>query len=81
MFLLGFLISSALGTFFAQIEQWQVFDAIFLVLSFEITHNSVYKRFKKWKVFFKHSYSVKNWNYFKIGLLFGFFVDAFKLGS
>lgn len=86
-FLLGFSISTGLGTLFAQTQQWQVFDAFFLVVGFEIIQNYFYQSKQQFSFFFKKmsilakNNSLNNLNYLKIGIMFGFFVDAFKLGS
>lgn len=81
LFLLGFLISSALGTLFAQTQQWQVIDGVFLVVAFEVLHKYIYNEHQKFELFGKRINFYKNANYLKIGIIFGFFVDAFKLGS
>ena len=81
LFLFGFLIASGIGTLFAQTPQWQVFDAIFLVIVFEVINPLIYTKSNKFFIFSKETNYIKNINYLKIGILFGFFVDAFKLGS
>jgi len=86
-FLLGFSIATGLGTLFAQTQQWQVFDAFFLVITSEMIQKYFYHSkqrflfFSKKKAISAGKNFFNNLNYLKIGIIFGFFVDAFKLGS
>ncbi|RYX79752.1 DUF565 domain-containing protein [bacterium] len=88
--LIGFLIGNLFGTLLNTIRKYVAWDGIiiFFLLSFiEIVNYNVYHN--KDRPFFggvihpqiiKQSYW-KLFNYFKIGLMVGFFVDAFKVGS
>nr|YP_009541598.1 hypothetical protein [Synarthrophyton chejuense]AYR05607.1 hypothetical protein [Synarthrophyton chejuense] len=74
--LLGFFISTTLSTISAQTGDWGVIAAAIIVTNQEIVSKIIYK------------YTIINqikWltycNSIKIGILYGLFVDAFKLGS
>nr|AYC63822.1 hypothetical protein Ycf20 [Dichotomosiphon tuberosus] len=74
---LGFFIGNFFGTFFKNIYEfllWDGFIIIFLNLFLEFINNIIYKINKK-NIFLK---ILKN---IKIGILIGFFIDAFKVGS
>ena len=81
--LLGFFASTALSTIPAQTGDWSILAAAIIVTNQEIISKIIYqgtlsKQYKKHiflRVFLKHSNSIK------IGVLYGLFVDAFKLGS
>lgn len=81
--LLGFFASTALSTIPAQTGDWGILAAAIIVTNQEIISKIIYqgtlsKQYKKYiflRVFLKHSNSIK------IGVLYGLFVDAFKLGS
>ncbi len=66
-----FLIKNFFKTFFSIIQNYSfIFTSIFY------TSKKIAKKFYWNKVFF-----IKSLNLFKIGILLGFFIDAFKVGS
>nr|YP_009314489.1 Hypothetical protein ycf20 [Liagoropsis maxima]SCW22743.1 Hypothetical protein ycf20 [Liagoropsis maxima] len=76
--LLGFFISTTLSTIPGQTGDWGIIGAAMIV--------TVYERISRYTYSFyivKHKYShiMKTINNVKIGILYGLFVDAFKLGS
>ncbi len=81
--LIGFFTSTALSTIPAQTGDWGIAAAAIIVANQEIVsrinyqnHASLkYKINKAVKTFLKYCNSIK------IGILYGLFVDAFKLGS
>ena len=81
--LLGFFTSTALSTIPAQTGDWGIVAAAIIVINQEIIsrinyHNHVSAKHKLnaiLKTFLKYCNSIK------IGILYGLFVDAFKLGS
>nr|WDY12794.1 hypothetical chloroplast RF20 [Chloroidium sp. KL-2023a] len=85
-FLLGNLFSTFLNTlrfFFI----WDVFIIFILIVLLEILNYTVYRnknRLLFFSPFLKYGSTklvVQFLNFFKIGLMIGFFVDAFKVGS
>ncbi len=83
LLLLGFFIATVLATVFGQTGDWDVLVAGILVAMIEILGNKMYsKKDISTKQVFNISFlSLIGINYIKIGLIFGLFVDAFKLGS
>jgi len=87
----GFLIGNLFGTFLNTIRYFIFWDGliIFLILSImELLNFILYNKAKRFFVISqKISYYPNNqiiWkslNYLKIGIMFGFFIDAFKVGS
>lgn len=87
----GFLIGNLFGTFLNTIRSFILWDGliIFIILFImELLNFILYNKAKRFFVIFqKISYYYNNqiiWkslNYLKIGIMFGFFVDAFKVGS
>lgn len=77
--LLGFFISTALSTIPAQTGDWGIIAAAIIVTNQEIISKITYQQQSKSILthinFFKHCNSIK------IGIIYGLFVDAFKLGS
>ena len=81
--LLGFFISTALSTIPAQTGDWGIIAAAIIVTNQEIISKmtyqnlitSKYKPISSINIFFKYCNNVK------IGIIYGLFVDAFKLGS
>ena len=81
--LLGFFVSTALSTIPAQTGDWGIVAAAIIVTNQEIVSKITYqKNLSKYynsnvllALLFKHCNSIK------IGILYGLFVDAFKLGS
>ena len=81
--LLGFFISTALSTIPAQTGDWGIIAAAIIVTNQEIISKVIYQ--KNIKSFYQHYIPLKKFlqycNSIKIGILYGLFVDAFKLGS
>jgi hypothetical protein len=87
----GFLIGNLFGTFLNTIRYFIFWDGliIFIILSImELLNFILYNKAKRFFVISqKISYYPNNqiiWkslNYLKIGIMFGFFIDAFKVGS
>nr|YP_009312852.1 Hypothetical protein ycf20 [Helminthora furcellata]SCW21106.1 Hypothetical protein ycf20 [Helminthora furcellata]SCW23966.1 Hypothetical protein ycf20 [Helminthora furcellata] len=76
--LLGFFISTTLSTIPGQTGDWGIIGAAIIVTFYERISQQTYplrlgKNFKK--------IIIHRVNYIKIGILYGLFVDAFKLGS
>ncbi len=93
LLLLGFLVGNVFGTFLNILRFlffWDVFIIFLLIGLLEILNYNVY-RAKNRLLFLgafgtnRNSVPAKNaaqsLNFFKIGLMIGFFVDAFKVGS
>lgn len=77
---LGFIFGNLFGTFLNKIRSyivWDGFTILILIILFEtISFFTYHKKHNLKKKFFWTTA-----NYFKIGLMFGFFIDAFKVGS
>nr|YP_009399070.1 hypothetical protein [Taenioma perpusillum]ARW68467.1 hypothetical protein [Taenioma perpusillum] len=71
----GFFIASILSTLPAQTGDWGIISAAIIVTFNEIISKIIYCSGKK------NKYFLKLLNNIKIGILYGLFVDAFKLGS
>ncbi|MFM7382154.1 MAG: DUF565 domain-containing protein [Microcystaceae cyanobacterium] len=77
-FLLGFFIGMAISTTAGQDAQWDVVGAGLIVLIVELVNRLVYRRSPKseprslwWDII----------NFFKVGVTYSLFLEAFKLGS
>lgn len=82
--LLGFFISTTLSTIPAQTGDWGIIAAAIIVTNQEIISKIIYSKNRIY--YFNNSHLLpKKWlkycNNIKIGILYGLFVDAFKLGS
>nr|YP_010925530.1 hypothetical protein RMC00_pgp184 [Neoporphyra dentata]WKD83762.1 hypothetical protein [Neoporphyra dentata]BCA87234.1 hypothetical protein Ycf20 [Neoporphyra dentata] len=73
--LLGFFISTGLSTIPGQTGDWGIIAASLIVATTELTSKIVYSNQRKLKI------KINLINNFKIGITYGLFVDAFKLGS
>ena len=81
--LLGFFIATALSTIPAQTGDWGIVASAIIVTNQEIISKITYQNYITkyyyntiiFKICFKYC------NGIKIGILYGLFVDAFKLGS
>lgn len=88
--LIGFLVGNLFGTFLNTIRRYITWDGgivFFLITLIEIFNYNVYHNEKRPFFFFllnpkivKRSFW-KSFHFLKIGLMVGFFVDAFKVGS
>jgi len=85
-FLSGFLFSSILDTTFGEFSEWAIVGAALIVSSLEIVTKIFYStnsRLRKKKFSKKYSIMVvlNVLQFFKVGIIYGLIVDAFKLGS
>lgn len=87
---LGFLFGNLFCTFLTNIRFffWDGFIILNFIFFLEIINYIVYHKkgrffFFFWTIslHFRETFFWKNFNYFKIGFLLGFFIDAFKVGS
>jgi hypothetical protein len=83
--LFGFFFASALATILGQTGDWGILSAGILVAFIESTNRVIYnnkKRFINKSTYYKKIYRILMFiNNVKIGMTYGFFVEAFKLGS
>ena len=84
-FFSGFLTSSIIDTSLGEFSEWAVVGASLVVANIESFNNFYYSLInKKTKIFVSKPYIfllLDILNYFKIGIIYGLIVDAFKLGS
>jgi hypothetical protein len=81
-FLLGFFIGMAISTTAGQDAQWDVVGAGLIVLIVELMNRLVYRGYSPSNQ--KSSQRSLWWdilNFFKIGVTYSLFLEAFKLGS
>ena len=76
--LLGFFISTTLSTIPGQTGDWGIIGAAIMVTFYERISQYTYPLTLKKNI---NKLLVNRINYIKIGILYGLFVDAFKLGS
>lgn len=72
--LIGFLISNIVSTIPAQTGDWTIIGASLIITINEIISKNAYTSKKK-------LFIITIFNYIRIGILYGLFVEAFKLGS
>nr|YP_009393889.1 hypothetical protein [Polysiphonia sertularioides]ARW62451.1 hypothetical protein [Polysiphonia sertularioides] len=75
-FMLGFFFANILSTIPAQTGEWNIMSGSIIVSINEIISKKIYKN-----EIIKKPYIVQLFNNIKIGIIYGLFVDAFKLGS
>nr|YP_009396161.1 hypothetical protein [Melanothamnus harveyi]ARW65437.1 hypothetical protein [Melanothamnus harveyi] len=75
-FMLGFFFANILSTIPAQTGEWNIMSGSIIVTLNEITNKKIYsnKNMSQYPI-------VQFLNNIKIGIIYGLFVDAFKLGS
>nr|YP_009392851.1 hypothetical protein [Caloglossa intermedia]ARW61413.1 hypothetical protein [Caloglossa intermedia] len=73
--ILGFFIASILSTLPSQTGEWGIINAAIIVTINELISKIAYRSEKSDKKSFKLI------NNIRIGIIYGLFVDAFKLGS
>nr|YP_009391608.1 hypothetical protein [Laurenciella marilzae]ARW59752.1 hypothetical protein [Laurenciella marilzae] len=73
---LGFFFANILSTVPAQTGDWNIISGAVIVTSYEIISKALYRN-----IITKKPYIINLINNFKIGIVYGLFVDAFKLGS
>nr|YP_009313671.1 Hypothetical protein ycf20 [Helminthocladia australis]SCW21925.1 Hypothetical protein ycf20 [Helminthocladia australis] len=76
--LLGFFVSTTLSTIPGQTGDWGIIGAAIIVTFYERISQQTYPLMITKKL---NKILINNINYIKIGILYGLFVDAFKLGS
>lgn len=75
--LLGFFMSTTLSTIPGQTGDWGIIGAAIIVTFYEIASQKIYRNHYLQKNYFM----ILQVNNIKVGIVYGFFVDAFKLGS
>lgn len=75
---LGFFLSTILSTIPAQTGDWGIIAGSIIVTINEIISQSIYSIYKTSKT---RIWILEIINSIKIGIIYGLFVDAFKLGS
>nr|ARW68667.1 hypothetical protein [Palisada sp.] len=73
---LGFFFANILSTVPAQTGDWNIITGAIIVTFYESMSKALYNNIN-----IKTSSTISLINNFKIGILYGLFVDAFKLGS
>nr|QCI04107.1 hypothetical protein [Antithamnionella ternifolia] len=73
--LLGFYIATILSTIPAQTGDWSIISASIIITFNEILSKFLYSDYNK------STFILNLLNSIKIGIIYGLFVDAFKLGS
>jgi hypothetical protein len=83
--LFGFFLANALATMLGQTGDWGILSSGILVALIESTNRIIYNNKKSFINKNKHHKNIHNVfifiNNVKIGMTYGFFVEAFKLGS
>ncbi len=81
----GFLVSSIIDTSLGEFSEWAIVGAALVVTNIESFNNFYYSlTVKNRSTIFRRSSITRLLdflNYFKIGIIYGLIVDAFKLGS
>ena len=84
-FLAGFLLSSILDTTLGEFQEWAIVGTALIISSFEVINKIFYYTYFKIRTKLNKKYFIIKLldilNFFKIGLIYGLIVDAFKLGS
>ena len=84
-FLSGFLTSSIIDTSLGEFSEWAIVGTALVVANIESFNNFYYSSVSKNRnTIVNKSYIfvlLDILNYFKIGIIYGLIVDAFKLGS
>lgn len=77
--LFGFFAGSAISTSAGQAAEWDIIGAGLLVIFTEIVSRIIYRRSPP--VENKRSLFLELLNFFKVGMIYSLFLEAFKLGS
>jgi len=84
-FLGGFLVSSIIDTSLGEFSEWAIVGSSLVVATIEIFNNFYYAFTNNIRtILIRKQYFLfllNSINYFKIGIVYGLIVDAFKLGS
>ena len=81
---LGFFVASFLDTTIGEFPSWAVAGASFIVVGIELLNGVIYVYFYSLSRARKNIQIIKSLNIinsFKLGIVYGLIVDAFKLGS
>ena len=85
LFFCGFLFSNILDTTIAEFQEWSLVGAAFIVSTIEMCSKIFYYLSVNFFGAMDEKYYIimllRLVNYMKVGLIYGFIVDAFKLGS
>lgn len=74
--LLGFFISTSLSTIPGQTGDWGIIGAAIIIGFYELVSQKFYLTISE-----KNKSTIQRLNNMKVGVIYGLFVDAFKLGS
>ena len=81
----GFLTSSIIDTSLGEFSEWAIVGASLVIANIESFNNFYYFLTSRNKIFLVDKPSLvallDTLNFFKIGIVYGLLVDAFKLGS
>lgn len=84
-FLIGFLTSSIIDTSLGEFNEWAVVGASLVIANIELFNYLYYYLISRNKnEFINRTHAIMtlySCNYFKLGVVYGLIVDAFKLGS
>lgn len=80
--LLGFFAGSAISTTAGQAAEWDIMGAAFVVFFTELISVIVYRRDRRLQSReYKRPLFLDILNFFKLGMIYSLFLEAFKLGS
>ena len=77
--LLGYTLAVVLASVLTRNEQWVLVVISLIITFFEIYSSYYYKHFPR--QYSQSKFIFTNINYLKIGLIYGLFMDGFKIGS
>jgi hypothetical protein len=81
----GFLVSSIIDSTLGEFSEWAIVGAGLVIATLESFSNFYYTLLRNSKLMYKRGYYFLKllaiMNYFKVGIVYGLIVDAFKLGS
>lgn len=84
-FFSGFLTSSIIDTSLGEFSEWAIVGASIVVVNIESFNNIYYSLIRENRITIIQKYYINVLlnilNFFKIGIIYGLIVDAFKLGS
>ena len=84
-FFSGFLTSSIIDTSLGEFSEWAIVGSSIVVVNIESFNNIYYSLIRENKIALINRYYIRillnSLNFFKIGIIYGLIVDAFKLGS
>ena len=83
---LGFFLGNLFGTVVNSIRQFNIPDSLLIAILISVNEVFNFIIYSNYKAKFSHTFSLKPATYsflnaFKVGILLGFFLDAFKVGS